>query len=82
MAHDDSRPLLEEHHLSYPDGSGPGHEITVYLCRWCHATVHDSWGRIDDDVSPDAEAIAAREARRASQQREHGFDSAAKRYDG
>ena len=81
MAHDDSRPLLEEHHLSYPDGSGPAHEITVYLCRWCHATVHNSWGRIDDDVAPAAEAIAAREARRASQQREHAFESAAERYE-
>jgi hypothetical protein len=81
LAHDDSRPLLEEHHLSYADGDTTDHEITVYLCRWCHATVHDSWGRIDDDVRPDAEAIAAREARRARQQDELGFDSAAERYD-
>jgi hypothetical protein len=81
MAHDDRRPLLEEHHLSYPDGTGTDHEITVYLCRWCHAKVHDSWARIDDDVAPDAEAIAAREARRAKQQDELGFDSAADRYE-
>jgi hypothetical protein len=87
MAHDDDRPLLEEHHLSYADRSGEGsggtdHEITVYLCRWCHATVHDSWGRIDDDVNPDPEAIAERERRRTRQQEELGFDSAADRYDG
>jgi len=86
MAHDDDRPLLEEHHLSYADdstaGSGdPAHEITVSLCRWCHAKVHDSWARIDDDVSPDPEAIAQREARQARQQAELAFDTAAERFD-
>jgi hypothetical protein len=87
LAHDDERPLLEEHHLSYAEGSSrggdgrPGHEITVYLCRWCHAKVHDSWGRIDDDVAPDPEAIAAREARRSREQEELGFESAADRRD-
>jgi hypothetical protein len=86
MAHDDERPLLEEHHLSYRDGSAHGtgataHEITVYLCRWCHAKVHDSWARIDDDVNPDPEAIARQEQRRARQQDELDFDSAATRYD-
>jgi hypothetical protein len=82
LAHDDERPLLEEHHLSYADSSeDPGHEVTVYLCRWCHATVHDSWGRIDDDVNPDPEAVAEREARRAREQAELGFESAAERRD-
>jgi len=94
LAHDDDRPLLEEHHLSYADGdredggSGnteegdlPAHEITVYLCRWCHAKVHGSWARIDDDIAPDPEAIAEREARRAREQSELGFESAAERFD-
>ncbi len=79
MAHDELRPLLEEHHLSYADGDG--HEITVFLCRWCHATVHQSWGRIDDDVSPSPEAVAAAESRRAREREELGFESAADRYD-
>ena len=82
IAHDDSRPLLEEHHLSYPDAEGEelGHEITVYLCRWCHAKVHDSWARIDDDASPDPEAIAQQEGRRSKEREELGFQSAADRY--
>jgi hypothetical protein len=83
MAHDDGRPLLEEHHLSYADGEDelPGHEITVSLCRWCHAKVHSSWARIDDDVGPDADAVAERESRRAREQSELGFESAADRFD-
>jgi len=101
LAHDDARPLLEKHHLSYADASRvdttrsesgsdgesgserslPTHEITVYLCRWCHAKVHDSWARVDDDVSPDSEAIAKRESRRAREQSELGFESAADRFD-
>jgi len=85
LAHDDERPLLEEHHLSYADG-GPEtdtgtHEITVYLCRWCHAKIHDSWARITDDANPDPEAIAEREGRRSREQAELGFESAAERYD-
>ena len=85
MAHEDARPLLEEHHLSYGgggrDGNGddPAHEITVALCRWCHAKVHAGWARIDDDVNPDAEAIAAREERRSKEQAELGFRTAAER---
>lgn len=59
-----ARPLVEEHHLSYPDGE-TGHEITVGLCRWCHAKVHGSWARVDDDATPDPEATAAREERRS-----------------
>lgn len=82
IAHDDERPLLEEHHLSYATRDGKlAHEITVYLCRWCHAKVHRSWARITDDVSPDAEAIAEREQRRARTQQELEFSSAADRYD-
>ena len=89
MAHDDSRPLLEEHHLSYGGagaGSGdanghPSHEITVALCRWCHAKIHNSFGRIDDDADPDPEAFAAREQRRAKEQSEMGFATARERRD-
>jgi hypothetical protein len=81
IAHDDSRPLLEEHHLSYDDDASLGHEITVYLCRWCHAKVHNSWARIADDASPDPEAIAQQEGRRSKEQDELGFQSAADRYD-
>jgi len=83
MAHDDERPLLEEHHLSYADaGAGEtGHEVTVYLCRWCHAKVHGSWAGLDDDVNPDPEAIAERERRRSREQSELGFRSAAERVD-
>ncbi len=81
MAHDSDRPLLEEHHLSYANRDEElSHEITVYLCRWCHAKVHNSWARIDDDVNPDPEALAEREQRHSRQQEELGFDSAAKRY--
>mgnify|MGYP000215219135 CR=1 FL=1 len=89
-AHDDERPLLEEHHLSYAAtpatgsddaGDDPDHEITVYLCRWCHAKIHDSWARITDDANPDPEAITEREGRRAREQAELGFESAAERYD-
>jgi hypothetical protein len=84
MAHDDARPLLEEHHLSYgstSDGDDPAHEITVALCRWCHAKVHEGWARIDDDAGPDAEALAAREERRSKEQAEFGFRTAAERDD-
>ncbi|WP_338741239.1 DUF7097 family protein [Haloplanus salilacus] len=86
MAHDDARPLLEEHHLSYGSAGGgdegdPAHEITVALCRWCHAKVHEGWARIDDDAGPDAEALAAREERRSREQAEFGFRTAAERDD-
>jgi hypothetical protein len=81
MAHDERRPLLEEHHLSYPDGEGTSHEITVSLCRWCHAKVHNSFARVDDDASPDPEAIAERETRRAAGTEELGFESARERFD-
>ncbi len=84
MAHSGERPLLEEHHLSYRAGGedrDPSHEITVHLCRWCHAKVHGSWARIDDDVNPDPEALAEREGRRSRERSELDFASAADRYD-
>ncbi|MDJ1431648.1 hypothetical protein [Halostagnicola sp. A-GB9-2] len=56
------------------------HEITIYLCRWCHAKVHNSWARITDDVAPDPEAVAALEERRGRELEETGFESAADRY--
>jgi hypothetical protein len=86
LAHDDQRPLLEEHHLSYADDSAqgdgdPSHEITVSLCRWCHAKVHNSWARIDDDASPDPEAVAEAETRKGQELDELSFESAAERFD-
>ena len=106
IAHDDARPLVEEHHLSYggasdgetdreraddgdsdgnadsdrADDAGP-HEITVALCRWCHTKVHKSFARIDDDASPDPEAIAEREARRSKERSESAFETAGERFD-
>ncbi len=81
VAHLEKRPLLEEHHLSYADDSEKttSHEITVFLCRWCHAKIHTSWARIDDDANPDTEALAAREGRRTREQEEFDFSSAAER---
>ncbi|MFC5133806.1 MULTISPECIES: DUF7097 family protein [Haloferacaceae] len=97
VAHEDARPLVEEHHLSYAgrengtdDGGVSGtddrpdagpHEITVALCRWCHAKVHGSIARIDDDASPDPEAIAEREGRRTRERAESAFETARERYD-
>ncbi|QCC51170.1 DUF7097 family protein [Halapricum salinum] len=85
QAHEDTRPLLEEHHLSYAEASGrgegrPSHEITVSLCRWCHAKVHNSWARVDDDASPDPEALAEAETRKGEELDELAFESAAERY--
>ena len=87
--HSDARPLLETHHLSYPDESPPQskaddplHEITVELCRWCHAKVHSSWASLADDVRPDPEAIAERETRRGREMDELDFDTAADRREG
>ncbi len=84
LAHEDATPLLEEHHLEYADDTRKelAHEITVSLCRWCHAKVHQSWARIDDDVSPDPEAIAAAEGRRSKERAELDFTPAGDRYDG
>ena len=82
LADEETRPLLEEHHLEYADDDRAEltHEITVALCRWCHAKVHDSWARIDDDVEPDPEALAAAEGRRSAERAEFAFESAADRY--
>ncbi|WP_435317715.1 DUF7097 family protein [Haloarchaeobius sp. TZWSO28] len=82
MAHDSTdRPLLEEHHLSYAsEDRETSHEITVYLCRWCHAKVHNSWARVTDDASPDPEAIAALEERRGREMDEFGFQTANERF--
>lgn len=96
LAHDDARPIVEEHHLSYGNSgrtetgnseaganpNGSSHEITVALCRWCHSKVHNSFARIDDDVNPGAEAIAERESRRSKEQSETGFKTAKERFDG
>ena len=81
-AHDGERPLLEEHHLEYRDDDRKelAHEVTVYLCRWCHAKVHQSWARVDDDASPDPEAVAAAEGRRSEELDEAAFSTAAERY--
>jgi hypothetical protein len=57
------------------------HEITVYLCRWCHAKVHRSWARVDDDASPDPEALAAAEGRRSDELAETAFTTAAERWE-
>lgn len=82
LASEGTRPLLEEHHVEYPDDDRKelAHEITVTLCRWCHAKVHGSWAKIDDDVSPSTEAIAATEGRRSKEYAELSFESAADRY--
>ncbi|GAB3694452.1 DUF7097 family protein [Halorubrum pallidum] len=96
LSHDDARPLVEEHHLSYghgrPNGDAPAgdennsddadvgpHEITVALCRWCHTKVHRSFARIDDDASPDTEAIAELEGRRSKTRSESAFETAGER---
>ena len=83
LAGEETQPLLEEHHLEYADDDRKelSHEITVSLWRWCHAKVHGSWARIDDDAAPDPEAIAAAEGRRSKERAEFGFESAAERYD-
>ena len=78
-AQSDVRPLLEEHHLSYRGEDELTHEITLYLCRWCHAKIHKSWARLDDDVNPDTEAIAEAEGRRSDELEELGFQTAADR---
>jgi hypothetical protein len=94
LAGEDARPLVEAHHLSYGDAETAGdattttgaeaagpHEITVALCRWCHTKVHRSIARIDDDASPDPEAIAEREGRRTREREEAAFETARERFD-
>jgi cytochrome c5 len=83
-AHSEARPLVEEHHLSYADGAsaadaGPSHEITVALCRWCHAKVHGSFARVGDDANPDPAALAAAQGRRSDELAEAAFETAAER---
>ena len=95
LAHDDSRPLIATPHLSSDDDDtddgaaaadngtvDASHELTVALCRWCHAKVHQSFARIDDDVDPDPEAVAEREQRQAAEAEEFGFQSARDRFEG
>ncbi len=82
LAGENARPLLEEHHLEYGDDERKElpHEITVSLCRWCHAKIHNSWARVDDDAEPDPVAISAAEGRRSKERSELAFESAADRY--
>lgn len=75
----DARPLLEEHHLTYEAADGV--EITVTVCRWCHAKIHAGDARLDDDAQPDRAALAERERRRR-REREESFTTAAERRDG
>ncbi|MFB6112302.1 MAG: hypothetical protein ABEJ35_07190 [Halobacteriaceae archaeon] len=79
QAHEDTQPLIEEHHLSYDTGAPTAHEITVALCRWCHAKVHQSFARIEDDARPDTAALAEHEARRSAELEELSFETAAER---
>lgn len=80
MAQDpDERPLLHEHHLSYEDDGDP--EVTVTVCRWCHAKIHRQNASLDDDVDPDPEAIAEYERRR-DRERAETFRPASERRDG
>lgn len=77
VAHDpDARPLLEEHHVSYGDADGG--EVTVVLCRWCHAKVHAGRASLDDDVDPDPAALEVF-ARRRRREATETFQSAADR---
>lgn len=80
MAHDpDARPLLHEHHLAYGDEDEP--EVTVTVCRWCHAKIHRGTATIDDDADPDPDAVAAFERRR-DRERAEAFRPASERRDG
>ena len=88
-SHDNSRPLLEKHHLSYaepeggkiPDREDMSHEITITLCRWCHAKVHKAGVRIDDCVEPDLKAIKMAYGRKKIEDEETVFKSARERYE-
>ena len=53
----------------------------IYILRTRHIKIHGSWARVDDDVGPDTEAIAAAEERRSRELEETGFSTAAERYD-
>lgn len=78
-AHDpDARSLLEEHHVAYPDTDGT--EVTVSLCRWCHAKVHAGTARVTDDAEPD-EAALAELTRRLQAEHAESFAPASERRD-
>lgn len=78
LAHDpDRRPLLEEHHVSYGDEDVG--EVTLVLCRWCHAKVHAGDARVDDDADPDPAALQAFANRRDRERAEGSFRTAADR---
>lgn len=83
LAYADERSESAEHasgEAASDAGEGElAHEITVFLCRWCHAKVHGSWARVDDDASPDPEALAEAEGRRSEELDELGFETAADR---
>lgn len=67
----DASPLLHEHHVSYADGDG--NDITVMVCRWCHAKIHRQGVRLDDDVDPSPEAVDELERRRRIEREQGGF---------
>ena len=83
-AHDSSRPLLERHHLSYRKAAmGKGrvsHEITVMLCRWCHAKVHKLGAIISENAAPDRKALELLWKRKNAEMKETKFESAKERY--
>ncbi len=74
MAHDPSATsLLHDHHVAYPEADDI--EVTVRVCRWCHAKIHRQGVRLDDDAEPDPEAVAELE-RRIRAEREETFTPA------
>ena len=54
----------------------------IYNLKTCHAKVHESIARIDDDASPDPEAVAERERRRETERSASAFETASEAYDG
>ena len=56
------------------------HEIIVILCRWCHAKVHKSGARINDEVEPDRKALEMMEERKSAEMNETKFESARERH--
>ena len=57
-------------------GEQMDHEIIVILCRWCHAKVHKSGARINDEVEPDRKALEMMEERKSAEMDETKFESA------
>lgn len=72
------RSLLEDHHVAYPEADGV--EVTVVLCRWCHAKVHAGDAVVDESAEPDPAAIEELERRRRLERAE-SFVTAAERRD-